>query len=304
MLLVICRILLLLFVAAAAAACAWRPSAYDGDRAPRAVDIVPLKAERPLVGLALGGGGARGFAHVGVIKALEAAGIVPDIVTGSSAGAVIAAIYAGGHNGRELEAIALELNRDELVDFVLFGNGWVLGEALETFVNRMVNDRPIEKLPRPFAVVATAAKSGRMVVFNRGNTGAAVRASASVPRLFIPPVIDGEEYVDGGLSSTVPVRVARAMGADVVIAVDVSWFAQARNASSDGMAHYGRSGRYARLSEELELADVVIAPRTAQAKMLDFEHKAVNIAAGGEAVREALPRIAEIIARAAAGKTP
>ena len=291
-----------LLAAAVVAACAWGPSAYEGEGAPGESAIVPLKSERPLIGLALGGGGARGFAHIGVIKALEAAGLAPDIITGSSSGAVIAALYAAGHGGRELETVALGLNRDELVDFALFGRGWVRGEALQHFVNRMVGDRPIERLGRPFAVIATASKSGRMTVFNRGNTGVAVRASASVPNLFVPPVINGEEYVDGGLSSPVPVKVARAMGADVVIAVDVSWFAQARNGGSAEMARYGRSGRYALLNDELGLADVVITPRTAATSMLDFEQKARNIAAGDEAARQAVPRLKEIIARAAAGK--
>ena len=295
------KLVLLLGFAALLGACGLLPSAYDGARAPRETTIVPLRSDRPLIGLALGGGGARGFAHIGVIKALEAAGIVPDIVTGSSSGAVIAALYAAGHNGGELENIALALEQGDLVDFALFGRGWVLGEALQDFVNRMVKHRPIERLERPFAVVATAAKSGRMVVFNRGDTGIAVRASASVPNLFIPPVINGEEFLDGGLTSTVPVRVARAMGADVVIAVDVSWFAQ-RARDDAGMVRHGRSGRYARLSDELETADVVITPRTAYTRMLDFDQKAVNIAAGDEAGRAALAALAAAIERVAASK--
>jgi NTE family protein len=291
-----------LVAAAVLTACAWGPSGHEGEGAPGESAIVPLRSERPLIGLALGGGGARGFAHIGVIKALEAAGIVPDIITGSSSGAVIAALYAAGRSGPELEAVALALTRNELVDLALFGKGWVRGEALQDFVNRMVGDRPIERLGRPFAVIATASKSGRMAVFNRGNTGLAVRASASVPNLFIPPVINGEEYIDGGLTSLVPVTVARAMGADIVIAVDISWFAQARNGGNADMERYGRSGRYARLNDELGLADIVITPRTAYTNMLDFEQKAVNIAAGDEAAHEAVPRLREIIARAAAGK--
>jgi NTE family protein len=281
------------------ASCALFPTDHEGAGAPREAAIVPLRAERPLVALALGSGGARGFAHVGVIKALEEAGIVPDIVTGSSSGAVVAALYAGGHDARGLERIALEVEKGDLVDFVLLGKGWVRGEALQDFVNRMVGERPIERLARPLAVVATQSKSGRMTVFNHGDTGLAVRASASVPNLFVPPVIRGEEYVDGGLSSPVPVKLARAMGADVVIAVDVSWFAQARDASGDGMRQHGRSGRYALLADEIESADVVIVPRTARTRMLDFEQKAANIAAGEAAGREALPRLRERLALAA-----
>jgi len=296
------KILIVLFAAGAAAACALSPSDYNGAGAPREAAIEPLRSERPLIALALGGGGARGFAHIGVIKALEEAGIVPDIVTGSSSGAVVAALYASGRPARELEDIALGLQRGDLVDYALFGNGWVKGEALQEFVNRMVNGRPIEQLARPFAVIATEAKSGRMVVFNRGDTGIAVRASASVPRIFVPPVINGEEHVDGGLSSPVPVKVARAMGADVVIAVDVSWFAQARIRSPDDMARYGRSERYVRYGDELDLADVVVVPRTAPTRMLDFDQKVSNIAAGEAAGRDAVPQLREALARAGASR--
>jgi NTE family protein len=296
---------LLLVTVALGAACALTPDSYRGVSVPRAATIVPLKSARPVIGLALGGGGARGFAHIGVIKALEDAGIVPDLVTGASSGAVIAALYAGGHDGRRLVEIARDLDRSDLVDFVLIGRGWVRGEALQDFVNRMVGDRPIEHLARPFAVVATAAKSRSMTVFNRGNTGLAVRASASVPDLFIPPVIDGEEFIDGGITSPVPVKVARAMGADVVIAVDVSWFAQFRgdDPAGDGIARYGRSRRYGLLNDELAVADVVVSPRTVPTRMLDFEQKEANIAAGEEAARAVLPELKAALARAAAGKS-
>lgn len=293
---------LILFVAGIVAACVLSPPDYNGAGAPREAEIVPLRSERPLVALALGSGGARGFAHIGVIKALEEAGIVPDIITGTSSGAVVGALYAAGRGAVELEEIALGLEHGDLVDLALVGNGWVKGEALQDFVNRQVDGRPIERLARPFAVVATEAKSRRMAVFNRGDTGLAVRASASVPNMFVPPVINGEEYVDGGILSPVPVKLARAMGADVVIAVDVSWFAQARDLAGPAMNQYGRSGRYALLADELGDADVVIAPRTVRTRMLDFGQKELNIAAGAAAGREALSQLREALARAAAKK--
>jgi NTE family protein len=296
------RRLLLLAGAGIVAACSLSPTGYNGGSAPREAAIEPLRSERPLVALALGSGGARGFAHIGVIKALEQAGIAPDIVTGASSGAVVGALYAAGWKAAELEEIALGLEQGEIVDFALFGNGWVKGEALQNFVNRLVDGRPIERLARPFAVVATEAKSRRITVFNRGDTGLAVRASASVPNIFIPPVINGEEYVDGGLLSPVPVKLARAMGADIVVAVDVSWFAQTRDPSDPGMRRYGRSGRYALLADELEQADVVIVPRTVRTRMLDFDQRESNIAAGAEAGREAVPQLREAIVRAATSK--
>jgi NTE family protein len=246
---------------------------------PSARAIVPVKAERLLVALALGGGGARGFAHVGVIKALEAAGIRPDIVTGSSSGAIVAALYAGGLSGVELERLAVDLDQGALIDFSLFGSGWVRGEALQDYVNAAVGNLPIEKLAKPFAVVATDAKSGKMVIFNRGNTGLAVRASSSVPDLFIPPVIDGVAYLDGGLTSPVPVRVAKAMGADVVIAVDLTRYARARELASD----------------DLSAADVIIRPLTVRTRLLDFTAKLQNITAGEDAGRQLSVEILRVI---------
>jgi NTE family protein len=292
----------ILLATAVTAACALLPSEFNGDGAPRQAAIVPLQSERPVVALALGGGGARGFAHVGVIKALEDAGIEADVVTGASSGAVVAALYAAGHRGGELRHIALTMERDDIVDFVVIGKGWVKGEALQNFVNRLVDERPIEALPRRFALVATEAKSYRMTVFNRGNTGVAVRASASVPNLFIPPVINGEEYLDGGLTSPVPVKLARAMGADIVIAVDVSWFAQAGYSMRPVSNEHRRRSRHELLAAELDAADIVITPQTVRTRMLDFDHREQNIDAGEKAGRDAAVQIHELIKRVAARK--
>jgi NTE family protein len=278
--------LLAVFFAGLVAACSPLGLDVAKPEPPRAHAIVPLSSERPLVALALGGGGARGFAHVGVIKVLEEAGVFPDIVTGSSSGAIVAALYAGGLSGAALERLANDLDQGTLVDFSLFGKGWVRGEALQDFVNRAVGGKPIERLPKAFAVVATNAVTGRMVVFNRGETGLAVRASSTVPDLFIPPVIEGVEYLDGGLTSPVPVRVARAMGADIVIAVDLTRYARSRELAEG----------------DLEDADLVIRPETVRTRILDFSAKAQNIAAGERAARDAAPRIPRLIAEAARRK--
>ena len=264
------------------------PLALDGPRLdpPAAHAIVPLKAQHPVVALVLGSGGARGFAHVGVIKALEAAGVKPDLVVGSSSGAIVAALYAGGYSGRALADLAAEVEETALLDFSLFGEGWVRGEALQAFVNRSLANRPIERLERPFAVIATESPTGRMVVFNRGDPGLAVRASASVPDLFIPPVIGGVTYIDGGLTSPVPVRVARAMGADFVIAVDLTRWHRARELAAP----------------DLRAADYVIRPETVRTRLLDFSAKFQNIAAGEAAARAASNDIVAAIERMAQRK--
>lgn len=257
---------------------------------------------RPVIALALGSGGARGFAHVGVIKALEASGIKPDIVVGTSSGAIVAAIYAAGYTAQQLEAVASEVDESDLIDVSVFDGFRVLGERLARFVTDSVDHRPIEALPRALAVVATDAETGKMIVFNRGDPGLAVRASAAVPRVFVPPTIRGRQYIDGGLVSPVPVKLARAMGADIVIAVDVSRMGaaairatSAADASQPGAA-WSWSSRRALLEAELAQATVVIRPSLARTRMLDFERKLQHLAAGEDATREVLPALNAAIA--------
>ena len=263
------------------AGCAMAPVNHTGFDAPYAAPLVQVTASRPIVGVVLGAGGSRGFAHIGVLKAFEAAGIEADVIVGVSSGAVVAALHAGGLRAGALEAAALEVEDHDLLDFTLFGPGIIEGERLQSYINRMLRDRPIEALPKPFAAVVAERETSRMTIFNRGNTGLAVRASASVPRMFWPVVIRGVEYVDGGVASRVPASVARDMGADVVIAVDVSW----------------------RGSSDADAADVVIRPNTVRTRITDFSHKLDNLAAGETAAREVVPRVRELIAQAAVAKT-
>src|SRR5438046_5832657 len=189
----------------------------------------------PKIALALGGGAARGFAHVGVIKALEAQGIVPDIIVGTSAGSVVAALYAGGANGFELQKLALSMEDGSVSDWVLPDRGFIRGEALQNFVNKALVNRPMNALPRKLAVVATELQTGEMTVLRSGDVGLAVRASSSVPGVFQPVRIGGREFVDGGLVSPVPAKVARDMGADLVIAVDIS--SKPKNAKVTRLMH-------------------------------------------------------------------
>lgn len=277
----IMRKLSIFLLVSALAACATAPVNYTAADAPGSVAVRPFSAARPVIGLVLGAGGSRGFAHVGVIKALEAASIEADIVVGTSSGAIVASLYAGGYRAAALEKLALETEDSDLLDFTLFGPGVIEGERLQDFINQALNNRPIEALRKPFAAVAAERTTNQMIVFNRGNTGIAVRASASVPRMFWPVIIHGAEYVDGGLASRVPAPVARAMGADVVIAVDIS---RRGNAGADQ-------------------ADLVIRPQTVRARIADFSHKLENIAAGEQAALAVVPRIHELIALAAQKKT-
>ena len=260
----------------------------------------PPPAPAPVkIGLALGGGAARGFAHIGVIKALEAQGIVPDIIVGTSAGAVVGALYASGLSGFELQKIALDMDASQIGDWSLPDRGVFKGEALQNFVNGAVANRPLEKLPRTFAIVATDLKTGESVLFRTGNTGMAVRASAAVPGVFQPVSINGREYVDGGLVSPIPIRAARSLGANFVIAVDISVNPRDARTSStldvllQTFAIMGQSiSRY-----ETAEADIVIRPVTAELPATDFAGRHRAVLEGEKAAAAAMTEIKDRLAR-------
>ena len=174
------------------------------------------------IGIALGGGAAKGFAHIGVIKMLEANGFAPAVVSGTSAGSVVGALYASGMNAFEMQEKAVALDEAKIRDLQLSSGGLVLGQKLEDYVNEQVRRKPLEQMAKPFVVVATRLEDGERTVFARGNTGQAVRASSSVPGVFQPVTIGKYHFVDGGIVSPVPVDAARQLGADMVIAVDIS----------------------------------------------------------------------------------
>lgn len=253
----------------------------------------------PKIALALGGGAARGFAHVGVIKALEAQGIVPDIVVGTSAGAVVGAIYASGISGFELQKTAMEMDKAQVFDWNVSVRGPLKGEPLRVFVNDAVLQRPVERLKRRFAAVATDLASGESVVFRSGDTGRVVQASAAVPGIFQPVGIEGRDYVDGGLASPVPARAARSLGADFVIAVDIS--ARPRegritNTFDMLLQTFAIMGR-ALIRGELSAADVVIRPATAELSATSLEDRHRAILEGERAVAAALPELKEKLTR-------
>ena len=253
----------------------------------------PPPPVKPVIALALGGGAAKGFAHIGVIKALEAQGIVPDIVVGTSAGSVVGAMYAAGKNGFELQSLAITLDESQVSDWSLPDRGVVKGEALAAFINRTVANAPIEKLPKKFGAVATDLASGEPIVFRSGDTGTAVRASSSVPGVFQPVAIRGREYVDGGLVSPVPVRFAQEMGATFVIAVDISNKPQASKTKSSLdilMQTFAIMGQSLNRSE-LPLADVVIRPDISQLASTDFKTRHLAVLEGEKAAAQALPAL-------------
>lgn len=292
------RLLLAGAAAAALAGCQTPRAPAPPVATPAPAPVTPPRA--PRIGLALGGGAARGFAHIGVIKTLEAQGIVPDLVAGTSAGSVVGALYAGGFNGFELQRLALAMDENAIADWSLPSRGVLRGEALQNFINKTLDQRPIEKLPRRLAVTATDLQSGELVVFERGNTGMAVRASSSVPAVFQPVSINGRDYVDGGLVSPVPARVARKMGADVVIAVDISSrpAAQALGGSIDLLLQTFAIMGQSIAAHELEDADVVIRPALGATRGTDFQARHLSILEGEAAASAQIRRIQDAIAQA------
>lgn len=288
---------------AALAGCAAIPPAPPL-AAPEARPIAPLAREAsgaPVLALVLGGGASRGFAHVGVIEELERAGYNPRIVVGTSAGSFVGALYAGGYDGKALRRIAEQMTEEELRDVIVPDRGFLSGVRLRRFIDRRLEHREIEQLPRRFAAVATDLRTGDAVAFDHGDPGTAVQASSAIPGVFQPVRIRGRDYVDGGLASPVPVRTARLMGADVVVAVDVGRRPEYAGALDSEVAVIMQAvsimERYVGQDERRQ-ADVLIVPDVSRIGTLDFAHRDLAIEAGARAARAALPAIRQAIARA------
>ncbi len=255
----------------------------------------PVVLRPPRVCLALGGGAARGFAHIGVIQVLEESGIKPHCVAGTSAGSLVAALYASGLNGVELARLALRMDESAITDWSFPGRGVIRGEALARYVRQQTQGKLIEQLPMPLGIVATDLDSGQGVLFRRGDLGQAVRASSAVPAVFQPVRIGNREYVDGGLVSPVPVRYAREMGAELVVAVDISTPPEGQPTSDPFsllLQTFSIMGK--RINQfELREADVVVRPALAGVGSADFTARQRAIQAGRQAALAQLGSIRE-----------
>ncbi len=260
-----------------------------------------MEQPKPKVALVLGGGAARGFAHVGVVRVLEQEKIPIDMIVGTSVGSLIGAIYASNPNSFELEWTAFSLEKDDLLDYGVFsaitGMGPVKGDKLEEFVKNKVTISNIENLKLPFVAVATDLNRGTEVVLDHGPVSKAVRASSAIPGVFNPVALQGRLLVDGGVVDNIPVSVARARGADIIIAVDISEnvanfnitnmidvILQAVNIITNENTKYQRKD-----------ADVLITPAVGDVAMLDFTQKKRCMQAGIEAAQRSLPEIKEKI---------
>jgi NTE family protein len=271
----------------ASAAWASPASAQTPRRAPTA------GAARKL-GIALGAGSARGFAHIGALKALVEAGLSPEIITGTSAGSLVGVFYAAGFTPWQIEQVAVSVRDIDIVDLKSSSSrGMFTGEAMQKLVNHYLKDVPLENLKRRFGVVTTLLKTGEMRLLTTGDAGFAVRASCAIPGVFVPTLIGEEELVDGGLVSPLPVNAARQLGADVVIALDVG--TKPQNPTKAGLYEVilqsfeimGRSLSHL----EAQNADFVIRPDTSRFSSTDFASRKEMIQAGYESTVAAMPAL-------------
>ncbi|GAA5011693.1 hypothetical protein GCM10023206_19990 [Acinetobacter puyangensis] len=261
-------------------------------------EIKRIEIPRPKIALVLGSGGARGYAHIGVIKVLEENGITPDFIVGTSAGSIVGALYASGKTSKQLEEIAMALKVSDVRDFTFSKQGFFDGQKIEDYINKLVDVQSLENLKIPLYVVATELKTGKETVFYQGNTGKAVRASTSIPSMFVPTKIGDEEYVDGGLVSPVPVEVAKKLGADIIIAVNIlakpeytetsnMWglFNQNINVMQNRLAYYAA-----------EQADILIQPDVREKQhVFSTKSRKETIIAGEKSTLDHIDRIKNLI---------
>lgn len=254
-------------------------------------------SERPKVALVLGAGASKGFAHVGVIKVLEANGIPIDMVVGTSAGSFVGSLYAYGYSGFDLQGIALSITRGDIVDISIPDKGFIKGDKVEDFINNKIKNTPIERFKIPFHAVATDITTGKEVVFGKGNAGMAVRASCAIPGIFRPVKIGNSTFVDGGVVSPVAVNVARMYGADIVIAVDISGDTSI-NTPDSIIETIMKSVdiMYSRIAQnQISKADVVIKPKVSHIGSADFDKRHEAILEGEKSAQESISMIKELL---------
>jgi NTE family protein len=257
-------------------------------------EIPPPQMKPPAkVALVLGAGASRGFTHIGAIKILEANRVPIHMIVGTSAGSFVGSLYAYGFNAFQLQSLSFSIEKGDIIDLTVPDKGFIKGEKLESYVNHMVSSTPIEKMRIPFYAVATDILSGEEVAFASGNTGMAVRASCSIPGIFQPVKIGEKYYVDGGLVSPVAVDYARKMGADIIIAVDIS--TGANNAPPQTTIETIMQAviiMYSKISQsQISRADIVIRPKVSHISSTDFSKRHEAVLEGERAALEAMPQI-------------
>ena len=264
--------------------------------APQEVKPPPKPAK---IAIVLGAGASKGFAHIGVLKVLESNKIPVHMIVGTSAGSFVGSLYAYGYNAFQLQKMSFSIEKGDILDITIPDNGFIKGEKLEEYINEKVKNTPIENLRIPFYSVATDLQNGHEVVFGKGNTGTAVRASCSIPGIFNPVRISDRIYVDGGVVSPVAVEAAKRLGADIVIVVDISADIGGKPPESTiETILQSISIMYSKLSSlQLTKADIVIRPKVGYIGPGDFSKRHEAVLEGEKAALGALPEINNLISR-------
>ena len=275
------RFLAMIFFFALLSSCMWKEAPPPQMKPPAKVALV------------LGAGASRGFAHIGVLKILEANRVPIHLIVGTSAGSLVGSLYAYGFNAFQLQSLSFPVEKGDIVDLTVPDNGFIKGEKLESYVNHLLKNTPIEKMRTPFCAVAADIRTGEEIVFTSGNTGTAVRASCSIPGIFQPVKIGSRIYVDGGIVSPVAVDYAKKMGADLIIAVDISMAVE--NAPPKTTVETIMQAviiMYSKISQnQLCRADIVIRPRVSNIGSTDFTKRHEAVLEGEKAALEAMPAI-------------
>ncbi len=279
------------------AGCA-RANRYDNLKALPLEKVKPVVVRQeadqaPRLGIAFGGGGVRGFVHLGVLRALEEAGIRADVVAGTSVGALAATLYASGMSAGEIESLAKSTSRYELLDLVFSHEGAINGQAYAAWIRAATGNRTMRELPVPLGITVTDLSAGKALLVVDGDPGEAVQTSATVPGVVIPVHSNERTYVDGGVLTTVPVRFVRAMGADVVIAVDIycGKHPALRGNALDTVLKTFRLQSCLLSDAEIAEADILIRPEFEPDNPVSFAQRDAAIRAGYRSAAAAIPAL-------------
>ena len=254
--------------------------------------------DRKKVGLALGAGASRGFAHIGVIKALKENDIPIDFITGTSMGALIGGVYASGTDIDYITDFSMHVSMSRILDFSVKDGGFVRGKKVENLIRIVTGNKSIEQLDLPFSCAAIDLKTGKVKYFDEGGLYEAIRASISMPGIFAPYQIGEDTYIDGGSLCRMPIRKTKEMGADVVIAVDVSWRGQDMEIPGNAVGVLTNALSFSawHISQELEKeADILLTPDLIKVNPFSAKECGHCIEEGYNVTMEAMDRIKEKI---------
>lgn len=252
--------------------------------------------KKPVIGLALGSGAAKGYAHIGVLQVLEKENIPIDIIVGSSMGSLIGALYASGIDANMLEKLSKQIHRKQWVDLVVPKVGLIAGDKIKAIIQLLTKNKSFEELNIKLGVIATDLISKESVLISKGNVAEAVRASIAIPGIFCPGVINGKPLFDGGVLERVPVKQAKLMGADIVIGVELGFSStdKVNNIYDILFQTFDVMGREIQSLKRYE-CDILITPELSKIDYLAFNQVSSCILRGCEATEKVLPIIKQCI---------